>query len=208
MKYYDNSSPNVAAKTVRCDPMPVLDSPAIDSLRAQLAREGQRKYVPTAVELVEQLPEVVAWLRAQMTAKPKPTESGGPKGGSKSRPPFRVAFMDAADREVAALLHWAEAYGVSLAPVRVYRVNGQAIGVMPGEGSTDGLATIAERLIGTGRLSEDDSVLTDSRYGLWSVRSNHYSIWPELAGMFLADRLDDEDIELAAEAAQEQEALF
>lgn len=158
---------------------------------------------PPAHTLASQIPDAVYWLRAQMTARPLPDDNDGGGGSSKpkSKPPFRMAFMNAADREIAALAHWCSGFGLPI-PSGLYRVNGTVRGVFT-EDHLDAVWEMASTLAGVLRwASFEDELLTDDTFGLWTVRSQHYGLWPQLAAIF-----ESTTTFAAEEAADEAEQL-
>lgn len=154
----------------------VLPDEVRERLQAK-ARRDVRK--PDLYTLVDEVPDVVAWLRGQMTASPTPgeDEGGGGEVKKESKPPFRIAYMDAADREFSALAHWAGMYGVR--PGRAWWGRG-----ICADGSTDvrGVADGFKRILG--RVSLPDDIMTHPQYGMWTVRCTSYSAWPQLAAIF------------------------
>ncbi|AXQ64446.1 hypothetical protein L3Y19_gp077 [Gordonia phage Neville] len=152
----------------------------------RLAAQNSRR--PDAVQLIQQIPYVVAWFRESMVSGSHPggEEDIKSSAGPSSRPPFRVAFMSAADREVAALVHWCHECGVS-ARGPVYMVAGSIRGVSPRDPSSP-IRQMAEELSdAVSRWGEPEGIYTDPEFGLWSIRSAHYGIWPELGSLFAGE---------------------
>ncbi|AYR03228.1 hypothetical protein SEA_OCTOBIEN14_84 [Gordonia phage Octobien14] len=174
-----------------------MDEDVAEKLRRVATREKLR---PDAAELADQIPDVVGWLRARMTMRGQASDdevTSHAKPGSK--PPFRLAYMSAADREVAALAYWCAHYGIYPSSP-MWRVDGQVAGVFPDH--LDCVSEMAKSLSEAIRgrpLAE--GIYTDPEFGLWAVRSSHYAVWPELATIF--------EPELVAKALPEtQESLF
>ncbi|QGH75816.1 hypothetical protein L3Y25_gp087 [Gordonia phage Syleon] len=175
-----------------------MDEDVAEKLRRAATREKLR---PDAADLADQIPDVVGWLRARMTMRSQSVDDEAGSSSSKpgSKPPFRLAYMSAADREVAALAYWCAHYGIyPSAPM--WRVDGQVAGVFPDHmGCINEMATALTAAIRSGPLAE--GIYTDPEFGLWAVRSSHYAVWPELATIF--------EPELVAKALPEtQESLF
>lgn len=155
-------------------------------VEAALRRKIHTVTMPPVADLVVEVPEVVLWLRAQMTARPRIDGGGKPSGKPQSKPPFRIAYMAAADREVAALAFWCSQVGVHSSYPLWRKPDGTVAGVVG-----DDLRAVNNLVTRMLRVLEDkgtpDGMLDDPRYGLWTVRSAHYREWPELAGIFAAE---------------------
>lgn len=169
---------------------------------ALLAAKNERR--PEADELVRQIPDVVDWFREQMVTGSHPggEEDIKSSAGPSSRPPFRVAAMAAADREVAALAYWCQVVGLPLTEP-LYLVHNVPMGVS-GTDPTGPVGWMADDLAKhIAKHGAPDGIYTDPQYGLWAIRSSHYGIWPELGAMFTVepDVPDTEEVE-------EQESLF
>lgn len=173
----------------RMEPQPVNETAAAQLLAATHINIKQ----PDPVELVEQTPDAVYWLRAQMTARPTLDDGDArPSGKPGSKPPFRVAFMSAADREVAALAHWAEQYGVQVSTPLWRDGVGAARGVFPDY--LDAVWELSEKLSAAIRHSFIvDGLLDHPQYGIWLVRRQHYANWPALAAIFTHETVETED---------------
>lgn len=137
-------------------------------------------YKPPLPAMLHDTVDSVEWLRSQMTATIKPGEdedqvSTGHAFGSK--PPFRVAYMDAADREAAVLGRWMDSQALTIA-YPVYRVQGVVTGLLGGD--TRVVRYMADKLSAWLTCMDPYSVraLEDE---LWSVRSQHFANWPQLA---------------------------
>lgn len=180
MKHYSSHNPNDAYVP------PVL--PVDVGVRGLLrARAESSPPPPPARTLVAQTPEVVGWLREAMTGRS--TVDGDSRVGGKpgSRPPFRVAYMSAADKEVEVLGYWCAMFGFRVSS-RAWRVNGVVRGVASDDVSVvDELVGLLLPVLGV----VPDGFLNDPRFGVWATRKSHYSIWPELAGLFAPDRFDE-----------------
>lgn len=172
-----------------------------DDVRERLERVARvEAQCPDVGELVAQVPDVVGWLRDRMVGRPQLGEGGRPSGKAQSKPPFRIAFMAAADREVAALAHWCSAVGVETTCHMWRWPDGRVRGVAPNDLS--GVFDLVDKF--TRYLASDgvpEGVLSDPKFGLWTVRSQHYRLWPELAAF-----LQTAETEVAAEV--EEEVLF
>lgn len=167
---------------------------------AQLAKKAQNKAAaPNVADLIDGTPDAVRWLRGQMTARNKPEEGGRSAGKPQSKPPFRIACMEAADREVTVLFKWAREYGITdpRFPVK-WGKRGKVIGVTGGDlravdwCARELIAALAERGVVDG-MADD----------VWRTRLNHYQVWPDLAAFFESeDEIDQTPIEV------EEEGLF
>lgn len=177
-----------------------------DDIRVQLERRAHVEAItPTADTLIGQIPDVVEWMRALMRRQGvefhAPPIGGAPenrvtrgsldggvavrvrRGSSKSTPPMNVSAMAAADREVTALAFWASLYDIDT-HYRMNRNNARdVIGLV--DDCLDGVWDLATRLQMALRTRDvAEGMLHDSRLGLWTVRSQHYALWPELAAIF------------------------
>lgn len=131
--------------------------------------------------LVNQTPDVIAFLRSQVPFKRQPAaDSVGSDGGKpSSRPPLNVDAVDAADVELAELALWAGRCGVLWSGF-VWRRQGRVVGVLyddsrPVRGMVDGF----NRLWGSGWV-EPVGMLE----GLQAVRFASLRLWPELDSLF------------------------
>lgn len=163
-----------------------------DEVRERLERAAKvEAQCPDAVELVNQIPDVVRWLRAHMVGRPMLGDGGRPAGKAQSRPPFRIAYMSAADREVAALGYWCDRVGVHTSHHLWRWPDGRVRGVVGDDlsGVFDLVDQFTQVLL-HGFVEDTDrvarpvvpkDVLSDPLWGLWTVRSQHFNVWPELA---------------------------
>lgn len=108
-------------------------------------------------------------------------KSGPERGenGSKSAPPMRLSYMQAADREVEALCYWARSFNLITRSEGLW-VQGNVVRGVCGDDLriVDSIAAhLAEKL----RIIRYEAVANDSRYGVWTVRRQHFGNWPELA---------------------------
>ncbi len=194
MKKYDWHNPNQAVATkTRTAPETVEQSLAPEVAAKLVEKAKQAVERPNVAELIAEVPDVVRWLRSQMVSTPKPSEDGGSTGGAPgSKPPFRMAFMAAADREVAALAWWCDLVGIKPSYHQGFWVeNGQIKGVSGDD--LKGVEELAGRLamkVGSSSLDQV-SLASDETYGFWTIRSQHYANWPELAG-YLATEFPEE----------------
>lgn len=163
-----------------------------DDVRERLERVARvEAQCPDVGELVAQVPDVVGWLRDRMVGRPQLGEGGRPSGKAQSKPPFRIAFMAAADREVAALGYWCDQMNIHTSCHMWRWPDGRVRGVVGDDlsGVFDLVNQFTQVLTsgfveGTDRVARPmvpDNVLSDPKFGLWTVRSQHYRLWPELA---------------------------
>ncbi|KAA0021819.1 hypothetical protein [Antrihabitans cavernicola] len=142
-------------------------------------------------ELISDTWDAVEFLRAQMFARAKPQDGAAQGDGErqetgrevstgakpKSKPPFNLDAMDAADAEVAALIGWADTLGLR-GQYRgwVWRVNGVARGVLYDD--TRAVRDVTKLLTDWLRAGGNapDGMLDDIR----SVRNTNRKNWPEL----------------------------
>lgn len=182
------------AKTIVGVPKPFRREQTLlpDDVRERLERVARvEAQCPSAVELVSQVPDVVRWLRAHMVGRPTLGEGGRPAGKAQSKPPFRIAYMSAADREVAALGYWCDRVGVHTSHHLWRWPDGRVRGVVGDDlsGVFDLVDQFTQVLLhgfvgGTDRVARPvvpEGVLSDPVHGLWTVRSQHFNVWPELA---------------------------
>lgn len=145
------------------------------------AKTMKPKPPPNVRTLVEQTPDVVAFLRSQMTARPKMVE-GVRSGKQESRPPFRIAAMSAADREVAVLAKWFQYFGGRIIWPMLWDQNtGKVAGLVNSD-----LTPVVAMSVWFGKAADGYTpvgMLDD----LWSTRCTHYSAFPDLAAMFIED---------------------
>lgn len=151
---------------------------------------------PNLADLIVEIPDVVRWLRSAMTAIGKSDDSGGSSGAAGSKPPFRIAAMHAADREVAALAHWCEDYGIVPSSSAGLAVRyGAVVGVCGDD--FGGVEEMCLRLSAAVQGESEARLLhmaTEPRFGLWSVRQQHYVTWPDLAGFMATEDGPDEPV--------------
>ncbi|QNJ57121.1 hypothetical protein L3Y21_gp080 [Gordonia phage Rabbitrun] len=182
--------------------------PAVDEIElpedvteklTRLAAQNSRR--PDAVELIRQVPYVIAWLRESMVTGSHPggEEDIKSTSGPSSRPPFRVAFMSAADREAAALVHWCYECGVEVRNP-LYMVAGSIRGVSPRDPASPVMVMAEELADAIARWGAPEGIYTDPEFGLWAIRSAHYGIWPELGSLFTKEPdVPDPDVEVEPE---------
>lgn len=144
---------------------------------------------PDAAQVIADVPEVVAWLRSQMTATGKGLDDAPTSGGKPgSKPPFRIAFMNAADREVATLAYWADEFGIRV-PRGLWRVRGATAGVFASNvQAVDRLAS--EVAAAVRAFGDPDGIYDHPRWGVWVVRSQHFANWPALASVFASETVE------------------
>lgn len=198
MRFYDNHNPStgVVARIARLPAESIEDF--IDPMTvARLKYIAKQKIErPNVADLIVEIPDVVRWLRSAMTAIGKSDDSGGSSGAAGSRPPFRIAAMNAADREVAALAHWCEDYGIVPASSDGLAVRyGAVVGVCGDD--LGGVEEMCLRLSNVVQGESEDRLLhmaSEPRFGLWSVRQQHYVTWPDLAGFMATEDRPDEPV--------------
>lgn len=195
MRYYDSHNPNTGhQRTIeRAKPETVesfLSVEVADRLKAKAAQSVSR---PNLDDLIVEIPDVVRWLRAAMVSTTRSDEGGGGGKAQGSKPPFTVACMYAADREVAALAYWCEDYGiVPTTSDGLFVRYGSVVGVC-GD-NLDGVEELCYRLIFAIRSATTERLnhmATDPVHGLWAVRSQNYANWPELAGYMVTEIKDE-----------------
>ena len=165
-----------------------------ESVSAQLLAQAKIDVKrPSAVELVDQVPDAVHWFRAQMTARPTLEDGDSrPSGKPGSKPPFRIAFMSAADREVAAMAYWAEQYGITVDLPLWRDQDGTVLGVFP-DYIDDVVWDLSATLCATiERSFVVDGFFDHPKYGMWMIRSQHYGLWPRLAAIFTHETVEAE----------------
>ena len=189
MRYYDNHAPNSFTRAVRKQPPVALgDHPSARLLN--IAKGKAESY--NLASLILDTPDVVRWLRGRMRSGLDANDGGG-----KSRAPYKMSFMAAADREAEALAYWCEQL---CAPIGssdgLYVRNGMCYGVVGNESiaAVENLSnrlcmslTLLHRLLDTTSIPDAVSLIvaTDPRYGVWTVRRQNYAQWPELAAHFI-----------------------
>lgn len=152
---------------------------------------------PPPYTLVRQVPDTVAWLRGEMTSRHGSSDTPPSHGRAGPKAPFRVAYMAAADREFEVLAYWANHY--NLTPTYpVWVVNGKVKGVA--QGDLRAVQELSDKLCNVLlRASPADGLLSDPRWGLWTVRKNHYGQYPQLAAIFDTSTFAEENPQVASE---------
>ncbi|MBF6063032.1 hypothetical protein IU500_12350 [Nocardia terpenica] len=130
-----------------------------------------------AASIIEQTPDVVAWLRLCATASASTGfDSPASRAQCGSRPPCDVVAIDAADQELEALAYWAWIAGLEPIPGPVHRVRGRVRGLARGDlGPVVKISAWMSAELG--RIEEHDwagDMLTD----LMNVRARHLTRWP------------------------------
>lgn len=161
-------------------------------------------------DLIQDTEDAILFLRSQMFAGSNPndgadqTDTWREETGReittgdkpKSKPPFNISAMDAADAEMAVLVAWAEHVGIPYTG-QVWRVNGFPKGVLYGDTSPAGsLATNIVGLLRDGWVPPEGMV-----EAVRDVRVANLRLWPEL-DVFLS-RPEQERV-----ADEGQEALW
>lgn len=182
-----------------------MDSAAREALQRISARP---KIAPQTLHtILADTVGVVSWLRGRMVERDifeEPTA----RGKQESKPPYRIAYMSAADREVEALTYWFDEL-CGYTPPGLYRVLGVPRGVR-----NDDLAPVDRMATGLILWLRHNTAPSDmwshSRWGLWTVRNDHFNTFPGLAATFFSRPLYDDTAvdEVLGRAVAEQEALF
>lgn len=196
MRSYNNHTPNQPCTTRRQDVAePATSAPIIERL-ANIVREGAATAY-NLVDLIAETPEVIHWLRTKMLSGMDTNGNGG-----KSRAPFKLSLMFAADQEARTLAYWADLYGIrpSLSD-GLWIESGTIMGVCGDDlAVVDELACrLAEKIANGAAFSVE--MATDPEYGFWHVRQQHFRNWPELAAHFASKDLQDRTKEVLDDTA-------
>ena len=181
MRAYDNNSPNLPPRRTRpttWEPSPPPPEPEINEKLRQIVLQAVTPH--DVATLVADTPDVVRWLRDRMKSGPEKGENG-----QQSAPPMKLSYMQAADREVEVLCYWAQSFGL------LHRSDGLWVrdNVVRGVCGDDIrlVDEIALKLASKLTHIRYAAVAEDSRYGVWTVRKQHYANWPELAAFMATD---------------------
>ena len=181
MRTYDNNSPNLPPRRTRpatWEPSPPPPEPEVNEKLRQIATQAVTPH--NIATLVADTPDVVRWLRDRMKSGPEKGENG-----QQSAPPMKLSYMQAADREVEALCYWALSFNLITRTEGLW-VQGNVVRGVCGDDLriVDAISSqLSEKL----RIIRYDAVANDSRYGVWTVRRQHYANWPELAAFMATD---------------------
>ena len=141
-------------------------------------------------ELVTDTLDAIAFPRAQMFARASPQDGNAQGDGErteygrevstgakpKSKPPFNVDAMDAADAEMAVLVRWAEALGIPYSGVVWRARSGDVKGVLYGD-------TRPARSLGVAiheHVAAGWQAPTEMVDEIRAVRNGNRKAWPEL----------------------------
>lgn len=126
--------------------------------------------------IVEQTPEVVAWLRLCANSATPGFDTQTTRTQCGSRPPCDVVAIDAADLELEALAYWAQLAGLHPIPGPVHRIRGRVRGLA--YGTLDPVRKISAWLCAELSRIEQCDWIGDMLTDLMDVRARHLTRWP------------------------------